>query len=63
MIGKCLESLKITFYVVIPSLFNAFAMRALGFVSCGFNSPQRSRLLTKDKISTTYVKLVCFTAS
>ena len=34
MIGKFLESLKVTFFVVIPSLFNKFAMRALGFVSC-----------------------------
>ena len=34
MIGKCLQSLKITFFVVIPSLFNKFAMRALGSVSC-----------------------------
>ena len=30
MIGKCLESLKMTFFVVILSLFNKFAMRALG---------------------------------
>ena len=40
MIGKCLESLKITFFVVIPSLFNTFAMRALGFVSCDLSPPR-----------------------
>ena len=34
MIGKCLGSLKMTFFVVIPSLFNKLAIQALGFVSC-----------------------------
>ena len=34
MIGKCLESLKITLFVVFPSLFNKLAKWTLGFVSC-----------------------------
>ena len=52
MIGKYLESLKITFFVVTPSLFNTFAMRALGVVSCDL-IPPRDPDLTKDKISAT----------